>query len=317
MDIFFQTFSKYIKPSDTLILGVSGGVDSMVLFDMVIKHHPREKIIVAHFDHSLRWVESDSDRELVASICKSENITFEVKKMDIKQLAKTEKKSIEHIARDERYSFFREIRDTYKAKYIFTAHHLDDQAETILMGMIKWWKTRWLSGMSVVAGDICRPLLGTPKKALYQYANEHTIVYREDSTNTDTQFERNHVRQNIIPLLEKINPTINETLGELGEYIQELADFIHARLDTWFLAQEMMTQEKRVFLTRSFLCESVFFQREIIACLYHRAHGGSTQWLSRGAIDECLRFIREASNSHGIKEIKKLRLDRRGEKIIY
>ena len=83
MQSFFSTFKKHILPQDIVILAVSGGVDSMVLFDLVTGAHPQENIIVVHFDHSLRGIESDGDRELVANICKSKNITFEVKKMDI------------------------------------------------------------------------------------------------------------------------------------------------------------------------------------------------------------------------------------------
>jgi tRNA(Ile)-lysidine synthase len=317
MHIFLETFSKYISPDDILILAVSGWVDSMVLFDILKKHHPKEKLVVVHFDHSLRWDESDADRELVANICKSENIICEVEKMDIWWLAKTEKKSIEHIAREERYRFFRQVKEKYSAKYILTAHHADDQVETILMGMGKWGKIRGLSGMSIASGDIFRPLLSIRKEELYQYARENALIYREDMTNMDTDFERNHVRQNIVPLFRKINPTIDETLGELGQYMQELTDYIEKQVIDWLTKSANISEKEHSFFRQDFLGEAVFFQREIIAYLYHLSHDGSTQWLSRWNIEECIRFIREASNSHGIKEIKNLRLERRGERVYY
>jgi len=137
MQSFFSTFKKHILPQDIVILAVSGGVDSMVLFDLVTGAHPQENIIVVHFDHSLRGIESDGDRELVANICKSKNITFEVKKMDIGSMARDEKMNLESLARRERYGFLEKIRDQYNAKYILTAHHAVDQTETIVGNMIK------------------------------------------------------------------------------------------------------------------------------------------------------------------------------------
>lgn len=317
MNLFLQSFSKYISPDDTLILAVSGWVDSMVLFDLVKKNHPKDKIIVAHFDHSLRWVESDNDRELVANICKSENIVCEIKKMDIWSLAKTQKKSIEHIARDERYRFFRQVKEKYRAQHILTAHHADDQAETILMGMIKWWKTRWLSGMSVVAGDIYRPFLDIRKDDLYQYSRENNLTYHEDMTNGDTHFERNYVRHAIVPLLQTINPTIVDTIWELWIYMQWVREYIQKQIADWLILGARRSGREFSFFRQDFLAETMFFQREIIAYLYVSAHAGSSQWLSRWNIEECVRCIREASNSHGTKKIKDFTLEWRGDRIFY
>ena len=109
----------------------------MVLFDLIFRQHSRSRIIIAHFDHSLRGIESNSDREFVANICKNENIQFEVKKMDIGGIATEEKMNIESLARRERYRFLEEIRSKYGAKYIITAHHAIDQTETIIGNMIK------------------------------------------------------------------------------------------------------------------------------------------------------------------------------------
>lgn len=326
MEKFLSTFSRYITPDDIIVLAVSGGVDSMVLFDLVKKHHPREKIIVAHFDHCLRWAESDWDRELVASICKSENIAFEVEKMDIGAIAKDEKNSLEAVARERRYEFLRSVRDMYHARSILTAHHMDDQAETILMWLMKWGKIRGLSGMSLLSrlpwehedhATLLRPLLDMRKSDILEYARVHHVAYRDDATNLDTTYQRNKIRHTLMPILRDIEPSADRMLADLGEYMQELAEFIEVRVDVWLKAQALVTGEDGSFLMGDFLDESVFFQREIISTLYARAHDGSTQGLSRWAIEECLRFMREASNSHGIKEIKNLHLKRRGEKVYY
>ena len=131
--------------------------------------------------------------------------------------------------------------------------------------------------MPVVAGDIFRPLLGIRKESLYQYAKENTIIYREDITNRDTHFERNHVRKNIVPLFQKINPTIDETLSELGEYMQELGGYIEKQVTDWLTQSANISEKEDSFLRQDFLSETVFFEREIIAYLYAQANNGSTQ----------------------------------------
>ena len=315
MQSFPPTFSHYISPNDIIILAVSGGVDSMVLLDLVLQIHPKENIIVAHLDHSLRWAESDWDRELVTNICKRENIVFEVARLDIERIAKTEKSSLEAIARRERYRFLESVRAQYGARCILTAHHSIDQTETIIGNMIKWAKVRWLSGMSVVSGFIFRPLLTTTKSDIIQYAHEHQVEYREDSTNADKSYDRNRIRHDIIPVLESLNPSIHNTFAELTSYMQSLGDFLSDSVESWLRKSELESWKLNTFLITSFFALSPFFQGEIISYLYARAQDGSSQWLSRGLIDELIRFIWDPG-SYGIKEIKNLKLERRGEMII-
>lgn len=314
MQSFFSLFQTYVSSEDTLILAVSGGVDSMVLFDLIIATHPRSKIIVAHFDHSLRWVESDSDRELVANICKKENIQFEVKKMDIGTMAKNEKMNLESLARRERYAFLEIVREKYMAKYILTAHHAVDQTETVIGNMIKWAKVRGLSGMSYISGNIFRPLLSVAKQEIMKYSKENHIEYREDSSNRDMTYDRNRIRHDIIPVLEWLNPSIHATVSELAEYMQNLSGFLSWKVVSWFQDAEWESGKKDSFLIEKFNSESKFFQAELITFLYVQAQDGSSQWLSRGLIDELIRFIADPG-SYWIKEIKNLRLERRGERI--
>ncbi len=140
MQAFFDSSSRYIHVDNVLILAISGGVDSMVLLDLIKQIHPKVQIIVAHFDHSLRGEESDGDRDFIANICNRENIIFEVKKMDIAKLAEEEKMSVESVARKYRYEFLFEMAEKYRAKYILTAHHLDDRIETALFNLIRGTK---------------------------------------------------------------------------------------------------------------------------------------------------------------------------------
>jgi len=131
--------------------------------------------------------------------------------------------------------------------------------------------------MSIITGDLFRPFLGIQKDILYNYANKNAIIYREDMSNTDMLFERNHIRKMIMPMLQKINPTISETLGELGEYMQELSYYIEKQIVNWLVKNANISEKEHSFFRQNFLNEPLFFQREIIAYLYSHTNNNSTQ----------------------------------------
>ncbi len=244
--------------------------------------------------------------------------------MDIGLLAKNEKMNIEAIARRERYNFLEQVRIKYNAKYILTAHHAVDQTETIIWNIVKWAKVRGISGMSIVSstpwddtirgGALFRPLLSTTKRAIIDHATKNNIEYREDSTNIDTTYDRNRIRHDIIPVIESLNPSIHNTMNELAEYMQELSIFLTWQIEDWLKKSASESWKSDTFFIESFVAVSPFFQSEIITYLYARAQGGSTQWLSRGLIDELIRFMLDPG-SYGKKEIKNLKLERRGIRI--
>jgi bifunctional protein TilS/HprT len=131
--------------------------------------------------------------------------------------------------------------------------------------------------MRVVTGHIFRPLLSLTKADIYSCATEHSIEYHEDSTNTDTDYDRNRIRADIVPVLREMHPTIHETFGELGEYMQELSVFLSEQVGNWLAAQGQKSGKENTFLIADFVEESSFFQREIISYIYTRAHDGSSQ----------------------------------------
>lgn len=314
---FSRTFSNIVHPSDILVLAVSGGVDSMVLLDLVRKFHPSENIVVVHFDHSLRWAESDGDREFIADFCKRENLAFETKKVDIATLATEHKGSLEAVARKERYDFLEAVRRQYNAKFIITAHHADDQIETMVLNMIKGGKSQGISGMSTVSWHIFRPMLEQTKEEILHYAAHCHVPYREDSSNMDVRFERNKIRLEVLPVFREINPSIHRTFHHLAAYMQEVTEYFDHTSTVWLRDAEVKSGKKNTFLISDFCAVHPFFGRELIAHLYREAHNGSSQGLSTKLITELIRFITDGSNSHGKKDIGKLHLERRGERIIY
>ena len=210
------------------------------MLDLILANHPKENIVVAHFDHSLRGGESDGDRVFIANYCEKRNITFEYEKMDITVLAQAEKMSIEMAARKYRYIFLEEVAQKYGAKYILTAHHLDDRIETAMFNLIRGTKLGGIHALQKINPlsitnhqspiTILRPLLQLPKSAILEYAREHQIHYREDSTNTDTTYLRNHLRHEVLPLFAQINPEYRRAIEHYIEYTEELKSWIDSEV---------------------------------------------------------------------------------------
>ena len=171
------------------IVAVSGGVDSMVLLDMLSKL-PNHELIVAHFDHGIR-AESADDAAFVSRAATRYGLPFFTKREELGSGAG------EALARERRYAFLNELAKQHQAK-IVTAHHLDDLVETVTINMIRG--TGW-RGLAVLDADIARPLVDTPKSALVDYADRHGILWQEDATNTTNAYLRNRVRPKTSVLL--------------------------------------------------------------------------------------------------------------------
>ncbi len=181
----------------------------------------KSKIIVGHIDHQIR-PESQDDAEFVRAYCIDRNIPCEVATIDVSEMARLSKESLEATGRKVRYEWFEKIRASEGALTILTAHHQDDSIETMLMGLIRGSRLRGLSGISPRQGTLVRPLLSLSKREILEYAESEGIPYREDSTNTDTTLVRNRIRHSILPEMEAINPEVRSTLAGFMEYAREL-----------------------------------------------------------------------------------------------
>jgi tRNA(Ile)-lysidine synthase len=220
-----------ITPGDRLSIAISGGADSTALLLLVdaAKTLPRNALGVGlsavHINHTLRGDESDADQTFVQSLCDRLEIPLHVYSVDTKEHAKTHKQTIEEAARNLRYDIFRNLIASGKANAILTAHTLDDQAETVLMKLLRG---AWLEGLSAIApvlevpgGKILRPLLRTRRQDLRDYLTAQNQPWREDSSNSDESFTRNRLRASLMPVLRKENPNVDQTLANLAELARE------------------------------------------------------------------------------------------------
>jgi tRNA(Ile)-lysidine synthetase-like protein len=213
---------KYELDKKVSIVAVSGGVDSMVLLELLQKSLPSNRLVVAHFNHGIRK-DSILDEKLVKTVSEKIGLEFVSSAAD-------GKKKDEATLRKIRYDWLRKVRDQEGADYIITAHHLDDQLETILLKLVRGSGPLQMWGMRELSGNIMRPLLGISKQEIISYAKEYHLKYRDDQSNKDIGYARNRIRRNVIPELEKINSSVKKTLAPNIKLAEELRSYISSEV---------------------------------------------------------------------------------------
>lgn len=220
---------------ESYVLAVSGGVDSMVLLEQFFQLQKKYPIIitVVHIHHHLRQ-ESDDEEVMVREFCRKRNLSVEVYHWEE---GSSQNSAIEEKARQFRYEKLKESQKKHHASYVVVAHHADDQAETVLMKLTRGSTLEGIAGMKPIRpfgeGYLIRPFLTVDKKALYEYASMHQILYSEDTTNQSVAYTRNRFRQEMIPLFKKENPKFNQKIQEFTKTLQEQQELILAVTYQW------------------------------------------------------------------------------------
>jgi tRNA(Ile)-lysidine synthase len=250
----FELFSE----KDKLILGVSGGVDSIVLLDLICKLFPKNEKALIHVDHSIRN-DTRKDVQLINDISKKYNIKSYVSKIDVLKYCKENKMGTEEGARKLRYEEFIKVFKRENADYILTAHNLDDLSENLIMRITRGTGLDGLPGMKPKNGFFVKPLLFASKREIVEYAKKSKLKWRDDYTNNDLKYTRNSIRHKVIPILKEHNPNFLQSIFKLSkilwiqkEHIDKEVENIGARrLQTMFekilekLSFEANLSEKR------------------------------------------------------------------------
>ncbi len=217
-----KTIEKYnmINNGEKIVVAVSGGPDSICLLNILnnIKDKLNIKIVVAHVNHSLRE-EANEETEYVKNFCKKLNIECYIKKVDIIEISKKNKVGTEEAGRKERYDFFDEVFSKTKSDRIATAHNLNDNAETVLMNIIRGSGLSGIKGIEEVRDyKYIRPLIEISRKEIEEYCKENKLDPKYDKSNKENIYTRNKIRNILIPLLEKeFNPNIVKSISKLSE----------------------------------------------------------------------------------------------------
>lgn len=214
---------KLCQPEDCLIVGVSGGADSVALLDLLatLPDFPLQ-LIIAHLNHCLRGDESDEDEQFVQRLADRYQLPCELRRVAVRQLAQQQRTSLEEAGRTVRYAFFNELRTRHHAVAIAVAHHVDDQAETLLLRLLRGAGTTGLAAMAPVnPAGIIRPLLGVSRQELRKHLTDRQLTFREDSSNSDQAYLRNRIRHELLPLLQEYNPAIAQRLSATASLLGE------------------------------------------------------------------------------------------------
>ena len=229
--------SKLLKAGDRVAVAVSGGADSVALLRLLLELRAELGIVlvVAHFNHRLRGADSEADERFVADLARELELPFFAGRADVREQAASRKLSLEHAARELRYEWLTDLAQQERLDVVATAHNSDDQAETVLMKFLRGAGSRGLAGIHpILTRDgirIIRPLLETPRAEIEDYLRKLDQPWREDHTNSDTQFTRNRIRHELLPLLERdYNPNLRKALSETAEIARGDEDFWNATI---------------------------------------------------------------------------------------
>lgn len=210
------------RPGDTLVVALSGGADSTALLDLLTSLPDYNlHLVVAHLNHCLRGADSDADEEFCRGVAARYDIPFESRRVDVMVAASEKRLNLEDAGRRARIEFFAEIGVKYGATAVALAHHADDQAETVLMRLLRGSGMTGLSGMAYKnARGYVRPLLDITRSEIEQYLNMRGLEWREDASNSDTIYLRNRIRHELLPLLETYNPAIRSCFAATASIIR-------------------------------------------------------------------------------------------------
>lgn len=225
---------------DRLFAACSGGVDSMVLLNILLELGFQPEVI--HCNFGLRGMASDKDQTFIIQFATEKNLKIHTRKFDTKAYAEEHKVSIQMAARDLRYGYFEELLATGEPAYVVLGHHADDSLETIFMNLGRGSGLLPLSGIAPVRGAYLRPFWTIPKKEIIQYAVDHEIQWREDMSNREDNYQRNYVRHHLVTPLKEAFPEFDKAFANTLRYTNEDRLLFQTLLDNRL--REIVTKSK-------------------------------------------------------------------------
>lgn len=219
------TQQDMLTPADTVVVGVSGGADSVALLHILLTLR-REKgspsrLVVAHIQHNLRGEDSRQDERFVRQLCADWGVECRVKDADVAALAAVWGTGTEDAGRRVRYAFFEELAEELAPARIATAHNRKDNMETVLLHLTRGSGLQGAGGIPPTSGNRIRPLVTCSREEIEAYCRENGLAYRQDSTNADTAYSRNRIRQKVLPELAAINPQAEEAFLRFSESVRQ------------------------------------------------------------------------------------------------
>ena len=294
-----KTIKKYnlIEDGDRLVLGVSGGPDSITMLNILndIRNdknlHMEFDIIVAHVNHMIRE-EAKDDEKFVKEFCKKIHVPFYSKSIDVKKMANNMKIGTEEAGRNARYDFFDEILTKTDSNKIAIAHNRNDKVETMIMNMLRGSGIAGLKGIEPIKNKkYIRPLIECERYEIEQYCMENNIDARIDKTNFDNIYTRNKIRNVVIPyIMQEFNPNIVNTMDRLSELVKEEDEYLENTVENKY--KELIIEEKEkqfIMNLKGFNKEEKVIKSRLLLYTISRLLG-STNGIEKKHIDDLIKL---------------------------
>jgi len=322
MNKLFPKFRKYVtdnrllRKGDSAIVSVSGGIDSMVLLDLMVRLSKpmRFRLAVAHANHGLRGRESKRDEKLVKGAASAYGL-----ECFVRELRPKAGKNVQDAARELRLRFLMKLARQRGSGVVCLGHNLNDQAETVIMHLMRGAGLAGLAGMSPLAVRegirLARPIIFAPRGEIEEYARETSIGYREDSTNAKLRYRRNEIRHRLMPLMKELNPRVEESLCLMAGRLREDEQALEAVAEASLHEASIIADTDDVVLDRgAYRSLPVSIRKRLIMIAYARLAGSGADLNSdQLAKIDAIAMSEKARGEYRLKA--PLKFDRRGERL--
>lgn len=260
----FVSQNQLFDHSNSLLAAVSGGADSVVMLHLLAQC--RLKVAVAHCNFQLRGADADGDEKFVRQLAEKYQMPFFSIRFNTLAYADEQRVSVEMAARELRYNWFAQLAAEQHFDRILTAHHLNDNIETLLLNLTRGTGINGLAGISAVNGNIVRPLLFATRTQIEEYARLNNLAFRTDCTNLSDDYQRNIIRHRIVPVLKELNPAFEERMSKNFKHISQATDIYN-----WYvakvMAEVMQTNGSQVIIDTEKLIQQSFCEAVLYECI--------------------------------------------------
>lgn len=305
-DIFSQNIIKVIEDNvskdETLIISVSGGVDSIVLLRIISEWGGRN-IVAVHVNHNLRGEDSVNDSYFVQNLCSEYGLRYYNYSFDANEYAASVKKGVEEASRDARKNCLKQVQERYPNSWIVLGHHGNDRVETLLFNLCRGASVHGAASMRAADGErrLIRPLLGFKKQDIREYAENHNWEWVEDSSNAVNVYDRNWLRNDILPNIEERKPGATERLMAAAERFEGISEYLQMEAQKWvennnYAMNKTMKKPKEIgdnfhaFRIVDFNKEHDTLKGEVLYHLY-KVCNGSNQGFNSKMLDRAINWL--------------------------
>lgn len=314
-----NTINKYklLEKNEKIVIGVSGGPDSMTLLTILLKLKEKYNLslIVAHINHQIRE-NAIKDEEYVKEFCQKNNIEIYIKRANVIEKSQKEKKGLEETGREVRYNFFEEVLKKTNANKIAIAHNLNDNCETIIMNQLRGTGLSGLKGIEPKRGKYIRPLIEIDRKEIEEYCKKNKINPRHDESNDDNTYTRNKIRNIVIPYIKKeFNPNIVNSMNRMAQIVKENEEFLDKEVKKAYNDIIIKEENEIIYDLKEFNDKDIVIQKRLILLGIKKIFG-DTKGIEKINLEDIIKLCNNNIGNKYLMPNKKTKITIKNKKII-